>query len=118
MTAGDLHHEPCLSEGPWPSRKSVYCTLQQAPACEVRPIRGDWSRPRVSFADADEAPRRDEHCQAVDELAASESVYRTAGTTTAPFDCYSGLVFDTPLQLDKGDLKPIAWEDGRPKARH
>ena len=72
----------------------------------------------MNFADADESPRRGEPCQAVDELAASESVYRTAGTTTAPFDCDSGLVFGTPLQLDKGGLKPIAWEEGRAEARH
>ena len=84
----------------------------------VQPIQRDWSRPRVSFADADEAPRRDEHCQAVDELAASESLYRPAGTTTVAFDCASGLVSDTPLPLDKVDLEPIAWEAGRPEAHH
>ena len=70
----------------------------------------------MSFADADEAPRRDAHCQAVDELAASESLYHPVDTTTVTFDCASGLVSDAPLPLDKVALEPIAGEAGRPEA--
>ena len=72
----------------------------------------------MNFADADDLPRRGEPRQVVDEFVASESVYRTAGTTTTPFNCASGLVFGTPLQLDKAGPKPIAWEEGRAEARH